>query len=122
MTNVKAINMEYSECVFVALVTEPIASGWLKVRRYAEVPKQDGHLPLLSIYMAIVWRLVNRGSERWGVSSWSFLGGFKGWGLGLEVSTPLREVVLTLRLLMSYVYGAPILDVSRSHTTTQHSR
>ena len=29
---------------------------------------------------------------------------------------------LTLRLLMSYIYGAPILDVSRSHTTTQHSR
>ena len=29
---------------------------------------------------------------------------------------------LTLRRLMSYVYGAPILDVSRSHTTTQHSR
>ena len=35
---------------------------------------------------------------------------------------------LTLRLLMSYiyiyiyVYGAHILDVSRSHTTTQHSR
>jgi len=31
-------------------------------------------------------------------------------------------VNLTLRLLMSYIYGAPILDVSRSHTTTQHSR
>jgi len=29
---------------------------------------------------------------------------------------------LTFRLLMSYVYGAPILDVSRSHTTTHHSR
>jgi len=29
---------------------------------------------------------------------------------------------LTLRLLMSYIYGAPILDVSRSQTTTQHSR
>ena len=29
---------------------------------------------------------------------------------------------LTLRVLMSYTYGAPILDVSRSHTTTQHSR
>ena len=29
---------------------------------------------------------------------------------------------LTLRLLMSYIYGAPILDVSRSHTTTQQSR
>ena len=33
---------------------------------------------------------------------------------------PLKT--LTLRLLMSYIYGAPILDVSRSHTTTQHSR
>jgi len=29
---------------------------------------------------------------------------------------------LTLRRLMSYIYGAPILDVSGSHTTTQHSR
>ena len=29
---------------------------------------------------------------------------------------------LTLRRLMSYIYGAPILDVSRSHTTTQHGR
>jgi len=29
---------------------------------------------------------------------------------------------LTLRWLMSYIYGAPILDVSRSHTTTQHSQ
>jgi len=29
---------------------------------------------------------------------------------------------LTLRRLMSYIYGGPILDVSRSHTTTQHSR
>ena len=29
---------------------------------------------------------------------------------------------LTLRLLMSYIYGAHILDDSRSHTTTQHSR
>jgi hypothetical protein len=33
-----------------------------------------------------------------------------------------KDARLTLRLLMSYVYGAPILDVSRSHTTTQHSR
>ena len=29
---------------------------------------------------------------------------------------------LTLRLLMSYIYGVHILDVSRSHTTTHHSR
>ena len=31
-------------------------------------------------------------------------------------------LLLTLRRLMSYIYGAPILDVSISHTTTQHSR
>ena len=34
----------------------------------------------------------------------------------------IRVKSLTIRLLMSYIYGAPILDVSRSHTTTQHSR
>jgi hypothetical protein len=33
----------------------------------------------------------------------------------------IRVKLLTFRLLMSYIYGAPILDVSRSHTTTQHS-
>ena len=34
----------------------------------------------------------------------------------------IRVKSLTLRLLMSYIHGAPILDVSRSHTTTHHSR
>jgi hypothetical protein len=34
----------------------------------------------------------------------------------------IRVKSLTLRLLMLYMYGAPILDVARSHTTTQHSR
>jgi len=37
-------------------------------------------------------------------------------------SDRLELTGLTLRRLMSYIYGAPILDVSRSHTTTQHSR
>ena len=32
------------------------------------------------------------------------------------------DLYLTLRRRMSHIYGAPILDVSRSHTTTQHSR
>jgi len=40
--------------------------------------------------------------------------------LALIYGKKLRH--LTLRRLMSYIYGAPILDVSRSHTTTQHSR
>ena len=36
----------------------------------------------------------------------------------------IRVKSLTLRLLMSYIYiyGAPVLVVSRSHTTTHHSR
>jgi len=34
----------------------------------------------------------------------------------------IRVKILTFRRLMSYIYGASILDVSRSHTTTQHSR
>ena len=34
----------------------------------------------------------------------------------------IRVKLLTFRLLISYIYVAPILDVSRSHTTTQHSR
>ena len=34
----------------------------------------------------------------------------------------IRVKSLTFRRLMSYIYGAPILDVSRPHTTTQRSR
>ena len=34
----------------------------------------------------------------------------------------IRVKLLTFRLLMSYIYGAHILDVSRSHMTTHHSR
>jgi len=50
------------------------------------------------------------------------------WRVDVMEGGSLRDLVvdwlisLTLRLLMSYIYGAPILDVSRSHTTTQHSR
>ena len=47
--------------------------------------------------------------------------------MGIELHSSLphpqeSDLLLTLRRLMSYIYGAPILDVSRSHTTTQHSR
>ena len=34
----------------------------------------------------------------------------------------IRVKSLTIRLLTSYIHGAPILDVSRSYTTTHHSR
>ena len=43
-------------------------------------------------------------------------------GHGTTPTCRLEYRALTLRRLMSYIYGAPILDVSRSHTTTQHSR
>ena len=46
----------------------------------------------------------------------------KGKYLGDRKTADEWGTVLTLRRLMSYIYGAPILDVSRSHTTTQHSR
>ena len=42
--------------------------------------------------------------------------------LNLDLWLDNYNAGLTLRRLMSYIYGAPILDVSRSHTTTQHSR
>ena len=43
-------------------------------------------------------------------------------GGSIHIIKKKAEASLTLRLLMSYIYGAPILDVSRSYTTTQHSR
>ena len=39
-----------------------------------------------------------------------------------HVGSCIKVNKLTLKRLMSYIYGAPILDGSRSHTTTQHSR
>jgi len=44
-----------------------------------------------------------------------------GWNV-FQLLQIFPQLCLTLRRLMSYIYGAPILDVSRSHTTTQHSR
>ena len=59
------------------------------------------------------------------VSCWTNLQGLHERVLLITVNilkTKRRLLYLTLRRLMSYIYGAPILDVSRSHTTTQHSR
>ena len=57
-----------------------------------------------------------RGESLYRLRSWNILP-----QILYTFSTP-RSAHLTLRRLMSYIYGAPILDVSRSHTTTQHSR
>jgi len=72
---------------------EPTASGWLKVKQYAEVPEQDKHLPLLfHIWLSSGdWLIgVVKGG---GVSAWSSLGGSKSWGQGLKVWTPRKVVV-----------------------------
>ena len=37
--------------------------------------------------------------------------------IGWRYTACVKMSILTLRWLMSYTYGAPILDVSRSHTT-----
>jgi len=50
----------------------------------------------------------------WELENWQIV-------MQMNLITKLLEH-LTLRRLMSYIYGAPILDVSRSQTTTQHSR
>jgi len=44
------------------------------------------------------------------------------WKNWLSSKHGVIQACLTLRSLTLYIYGAPILDVSRSHTTTQHSR
>jgi hypothetical protein len=69
--------------------SEPTALGWLKVCCYVKVPEQDKLLSLLSIYgyrQTIGYFGVVKGG---GVSSPSFLGGVRGWGLALAVWNPL---------------------------------
>ena len=56
-----------------------------------------------------------------GSQSSSFLVGLA-WPILWICPSHLILCALTLRRLTSYIYGAPILDVPRSHTTTQHSR
>ena len=73
-------------------MNEPTALGRLKAHCY--VPEQSKHIFLLSIYgywLAIGYFGMVKGG---GISCPSFLGGFRGRGLILEVWTPLREVVL----------------------------
>jgi len=66
-----------------------------------------------------------------GMWSWPIFVEFKNeWNINLHLPLVVMKfkkksyliLTLTLRILMSYTYGAPVLDVSRSHTTTQHSR
>jgi len=73
-------------------------------------------LPVLSLYF--FWRFNPLKPE---LNPMCYLLALLGAHHFLHVSR-IRVKSLTFRRLMSYIYGAPILDVSRSHTTTQHSR
>jgi hypothetical protein len=84
----------HTDCGYNQVAVESTALGWLKVRRYVEVPEQDKHLSLLSVYgcqLAIGYFGVVKSR---GVSSPSFLGGVRCWGLTLAVWNPLQKVVL----------------------------
>ena len=78
------------------------------------------------IYGSIDNRLLRRRDSRGGNESHYIVHDIGQRNLSdLKISS-LSQIVLlarlTLRRLTSFIYGAPILDVSRSHTTTQHSR
>ena len=76
-------------------------------------------LPLHIGLLAFIRRLVNPLKPE--LNPFCYLLALLGAHHFLHVSR-LRVKLLTFRRLMLYIYGAPILDVSRSHTTTQHSR
>ena len=84
----------------------PDCTASLSRRRRHDVKLQEKFNPLIPELNPICYLLALLGAHHF-----------------LHVSR-IRVKLLTLRRLMSYIYiyGAPILDVSRSHTTTQHSR
>ena len=81
----------------------------------------DAPVPFPSVRETRYWTLINPLNPE--LNPICYLLALLGAHHFLHVSR-IRVKLLTLRLLMSYIYiyGAPILDVSRSHTTTQHSR
>ena len=91
---------------------------------------------LMSVWKSDIECSVHRHGVSWRtgcLSAYVAVSNITGWQnrcmLLTECRTPYARLhhwnsspLLTLRRLMSYIYGAPILDVSRSHTTTQHGR
>ena len=87
--------------------------------------QQKQHLPQLYVTRPCMWYSGTTMKTREEIFLISNLGHVLNVVCFLLDNSPLPEFympMLTLRRLMSYIYGAPILDVSRSHATTQHSR
>ena len=105
---------EYTLKMFVHKVERVTSKYGIKMKKvHVKInffPQNDRNTHLLKYWPFLLNQSVSYGAFTVTQSIRDFLG----------LPVPFR--CLTLRRLMSYVYGAPILDVSRSHTTTQHSR
>jgi len=95
---------EVSSSLIYSLFSDVMQSGLVVTYRWFETTKATVFNPLNRELNPICYLLALLGVHHF-----------------LHVSR-IRVKLLTFRLLMSYIYAAPILDVSRSHTTTQHSR
>ena len=87
--------MHVCVCVCVCVCVEPTALDWLKVRCYAEIPKLDEHLSLLSIHgyrLAIGYLRVVKGG---GENHPRFPSEFGGHDLRLCFWISLREVLFS---------------------------
>jgi len=76
----------------------------------------DGEFSLVKKRQTLVWKLL-RENKKWisiGLVSDALSADTAHNNSGTPVNPKATNVI--------YIYGAPILDVSRSHTTTQHSR
>ena len=96
----RTINME---CMIINQLTR-LSEAWLSLRRFSRNSK---------ITRYISWTYITKNF-------------YPNRMKNVQNHRDTSIMTLTLRRLMSYIYiyiyGAPILDVSRSHTTTHHSR
>jgi len=77
---------------------------------------------MMSIFLKKVWVLTKIIVSAYYFLQSKFLRRINALKQAFQALEPSLVILLTLRRLMPYIYGAPILDVSRSHTTTQYSR
>ena len=143
------VRITYYECVYVALVIQyalrhirpaqlysvfsTLSQKWYDFRKKKKVPEHKMY-GLVSFTTFFFWN-ISHSKKNWErYDQKLYIGLHVKYRLFLSefnetciFSTVFRKIYkyqisLTLRWLMSYIYGAPILDLSRSHTTTQHSR
>jgi len=124
--NVCVCNLSYPACaalyrhLWLVCRALPYFSTLPHKRHDFSGKKLEHKLCVLIFYTSFVWNVSDFNPLKPELNPICYLLALLGAHHFLHVSR-IRVKLLTLRLLMSYIYGAPILDVSRSHTT-QHSR